>query len=121
MVLPQHSPRVGVPELDASICRAPSRGEQVTLRGWNPGVSYVCEGGQADAPIQREIVFAASSDSEAAVHSPLAADLEGTPRQRFDGRLVCIDLVQEPEVGVVYAQDVVVAAAGELPTAVRPL
>ena len=58
---------------------------------------------------------------QAAIHSPRAADLEGTPRQRLDGRLVCIDLVHEPEVGIVYAQDVVVAAAGELPTAVRPL
>ena len=45
VVLPQHCPGVGVPELDASICHAPSRGEQVTLRGQNPGGVCVCGGG----------------------------------------------------------------------------
>ena len=32
VVLPQHCPGVGVPDLDALICRAPSRGKQFTLR-----------------------------------------------------------------------------------------
>ena len=123
VVLPQHCPGVGVPELDASICHAPSRGEQVTLRGQNPGGVCVCGGGAGVRLLHlfKRILSPHSHLIQAAIHSPRAADLEGTPRQRLDGRLVCIDLVHEPEVGIVYAQDVVVAAAGELPTAVRPL
>lgn len=47
--------------------------------------------------------------------------LERAPCQGLDGCLMCIDLVLKLEVGVVDAEDVVVAPTRELPSAVGPL